>query len=122
MLSPASDKAKFFAKNFCKNSYLDDLDISLPGFPSRFDLKLSSISVAPKLDKKVTTNLDLPRVSGPDCILVVVLKNCEPELSYILAELFNMCMRESSCQDFHLCFLYSKMLGTCLWLKTSKFF
>ena len=32
---------------------------------------------------------------GPDCIPVVVLKNCEPELSYILAELFNMCLKES---------------------------
>ena len=27
---------------------------------------------------------------GHDCILVVVLKNCEPELSYILAEFFDM--------------------------------
>ena len=26
---------------------------------------------------------------------MVVLKNCEPELSYILAELFNKCLRES---------------------------
>ena len=32
---------------------------------------------------------------GPDCIPVVVLKNCEPELSYILFELFNMCLMES---------------------------
>ena len=40
-------------------------------------------------------NLDSSRVSGPDCILVVVLKNFEPELSYILAELFNMCLKES---------------------------
>ena len=32
---------------------------------------------------------------GPDCIPVVLLKNCEPELSYILAELFNMCLNES---------------------------
>ena len=28
-------------------------------------------------------NLDW-KASGPDCIPVVVLKNCEPELSYIL--------------------------------------
>ena len=34
-------------------------------------------------------NLDLSKPPGPDCIPVVVLKNCEPELSYILAELFN---------------------------------
>ena len=42
--------------------------------------------------KTVTTNLDLSKVSGPDCIPVVVLKNCEPERSYILAELFDMCL------------------------------
>ena len=32
---------------------------------------------------------------GPDCIPVVLLKNCERELSYILAELVNMCLKES---------------------------
>ena len=37
--------------------------------------------------KKVIMKLDLSNASGPDCIPVVVLKNCEPELSYILAEL-----------------------------------
>ena len=31
--------------------------------------------------------------------LVVVLKNGEPELSYILAELFNMCLKESCFPD-----------------------
>ena len=40
-------------------------------------------------------NLDLSEASGPDCIPVVVLKNCKPELSYILAELFNKCLKES---------------------------
>ena len=35
------------------------------------------------------------QMSGPDCIPVVVLKNCEPELSYILAEFFNKCFKES---------------------------
>ena len=44
---------------------------------------------------KVIMNLDLSMASGPDCILVVVLKNCEPELSYILAELFNKYLKES---------------------------
>ena len=33
--------------------------------------------------------------SGPECISVVVLKNCEHELSHILAELFNKCLEES---------------------------
>ena len=30
---------------------------------------------------------------------MVVLKNCESELSYILAELFNMCLKESCFPD-----------------------
>ena len=46
--------------------------------------------------KKVITNLDSSKASGPDCIPVVVLKNCEPELSDILAKLFNKCL-EGSC-------------------------
>ena len=44
-------------------------------------------------------NLDLSKASGPDCIPVVILKNCEPELSYILAELFNKCLKESCFPD-----------------------
>ena len=44
-------------------------------------------------------NLDLSKASGPECIPVVVLKNCEPELSYILAELFNKCLKESCFSD-----------------------
>ena len=48
----------------------------------------------------VITNLDSSKASGPDCIPVVVLKNCEPELSYILAKLFNKCLKESCLPDF----------------------
>ena len=40
-------------------------------------------------------NLDLSKASGPDCIPVVVLKNCQPERSCILAELFSKCLKES---------------------------
>ena len=39
--------------------------------------------------KKIITNLDSSKVHDPDCIPVVALNNYEPELSYILAELFN---------------------------------
>ena len=49
--------------------------------------------------RKVAMNLDLPKASGPDFIPVVVLKNCELELSYILAELFNKCLKESCFPD-----------------------
>ena len=45
--------------------------------------------------KKIIINLDLSKVSGLDCIPVVVLRNCEPEFSYILAEIFNKCLKES---------------------------
>ena len=94
VLSSASDNAKSFAENFSKSSNLDDSGISLPIFPSR-----ANISVTPKMIKKVIMNLDLSKTSGPDCIPVVVQKNCEPELSYILAELFNKCLKQSCFPD-----------------------
>ena len=61
----------------------------LPVFPSRTNLKLHNISVTPKMVKKVIMNLNLSKASDLDCIPVVVLKNFDLELSYILAELFN---------------------------------
>ena len=48
----------------------------------------------------VTTNLDSSKASGPDCIPVVVPTNCQPEFSYILAELFNKCLKESCFLDY----------------------
>ena len=95
MLSSASEKAKLFAANFSKNSNLDDSGISLPVSPSRTNLQLHNISVTSKMVKKVIMNLDLSKASGPDCIPMVVLKNCEPELSYTLDELFSKCLKES---------------------------
>ena len=47
----------------------------------------------------IIMNLDLSKASGSDCIPVVVLKNCEPKLSYMLAELFNKCFKESCFPD-----------------------
>ena len=47
VLPSASDKAKLFAKNFSKNSNLDDSGISLPVFPSTTNLKLHNISITP---------------------------------------------------------------------------
>ena len=49
--------------------------------------------------KKVIMNLDFSKASGLDCIPLVVLKNRELELSYILAELFNKCLKESCFPD-----------------------
>ena len=69
--------------------------VSLPAIPSRTNQKLHNISGTPNMVKKVRGNLYSSKASGPDCIPVVVLKNCEPEFSYILAELFNMFWKES---------------------------
>ena len=99
VLSSASDKAKLFAENSSKNSNLDDSGISFPVFSSRTNLKLHNSSVTPKMVKKVTMNLDLSKASGPECIPMVVLKNCEPELSYILADFFIKCLKESCFLD-----------------------
>ena len=100
MLSSASDKATLFVENFSKNSNLDDSGISLTVFPSRTNLKLHAIFVTPKMVKKVIMKLDLSKTSGADCIPVVVLKNCEPELSPILAELLNKCLKQSCFPDW----------------------
>ena len=80
-MSSASHKAKLFVENVSKNSNLDDSGTSLPVFTSKTNMKLD-ISATPKMLKKVISNLDSSKASGP-------------ELSYILAELFNKCLKES---------------------------
>ena len=100
MLASASDRVKLFAENFSMNSNFDDSGISLPVFPSRTNMKWHNISVTPEIVRTVVMNLDFSKASGPDCIPVVVLKNCEPELSYILAELFSKCLKESCFPDY----------------------
>ena len=99
VLSSTSDKSKLFHKMFPTNPNLDDSGISLPVFPSRTNLKQHNISVTPKMVEKVIPNLHSSKAPGPDCIPVVVLKNCEPELSYIRTELFNICLNESCFPD-----------------------
>ena len=98
VLSSASDKTKLFVKIFFKNSNLDDSGISLPGLSPRSNLKLHKISVTLKMVKRIITNLDSSKAFGPNCIPVMILKNCEPEISHILAELF-MCLKDSCFPD-----------------------
>ena len=52
-----------------------------------------------KMVKKVIINLHLSKALGPDCIPVVVLKNYESELSYMLAKLFNIWVKDSCFPD-----------------------
>ena len=64
--------------------------------------------------KKVITNLDLLKASDPDCIPVVVLKNFEPELSYILANSSKSVLKNLVFQmvgRFHCWSLYLRVLG-----------
>ena len=56
---------------------------------------MHSIFITLKVVKKVIANLDSSKASCPDCMSIVILKTCELELSYILAELFNMCLKGS---------------------------
>ena len=99
VLSSASDKAKLGAKFFLR-SLIMMTQVSLHLF-SLLELIWNCIIflLTPTMVKKVITNLDSSKASGPDCIPVVVLKNCEPELSYILAELFSKCLKKSCFPD-----------------------
>ena len=92
-------KQNCFLRNYPKNSNLDDSGITLPVFRSRTSLKLHNISEAPKMVKKVIISLDLLKLFGPDCIPVVVLKICEPEISYIPAQLLNKSLKVSCFPD-----------------------
>ena len=65
----------------------------------KLPIKLMQVTV-----RSISTNIQtvfqvrhLSEASGH--IPAVVLKNCEPELSYILAELFNKCVKESCFPD-----------------------
>ena len=62
-------------------------------FPSRTNLKLHKISTMS------ITNLDSSKMYVKDYISVVVMQKYELERSSTLAELFNLCLRESCFPD-----------------------
>ena len=80
----SSNKTNLCDEDFSNNFNLDDSDIYLPVFPCGNNRK-HIILITPKLVKKAIINFDLSKVPGPDCILVVVQKNYEPEVSCMLA-------------------------------------
>ena len=103
-------------KSFLKTFNLGDSGISLPAFSSRTAVKLDDIPVTPKLVKKAINSINFSKASDPDCILVAVMKNFEPEFSYILAGRFIIILRKSCFPDCwkgrsNLWFLYLKTLG-----------
>ena len=81
-------------------------------------MKLHNIFVTPKMVNKVIMYLDLSKASGPDCVPLVFLKNCEPELSYIFAELLRS-LAFQIVESFLQWSLYLRMLGKGLQLKTT---
>ena len=81
----SSSKTNWCDENFSNNFNLDDSGIYLPVFLCGNNRKLYIIAITPKLVKKVTIIFDSSKLPGLDCIPVVVQKNCEPELLYILA-------------------------------------
>ena len=91
MFSSASHKAQrrcvlqFIKQNCFLKTNLEDSGIPLPAFPSRTNLKLHNISVTVKMVTIIIMSLDLSKACVPDYNLVAILKNCEFELSYILA-------------------------------------
>ena len=106
-------KQNVLLKTFLRTLILITL-ISLHVFPYRTNLKLHSISITPKMVKEVIRNLDSSKASGPDCISMVALKNCEPEFPHILAELFSKCL---IFQISHWWSLYLRILGKGLQIK-----
>ena len=84
-------KEPITSKKLCSQDF-DESDICLFS-TSTINLKEHSISVISQLVGKVITNLDMSKTHGPDCIPMVVLKGCEPEISRTLAKLFNMSLK-----------------------------
>lgn len=81
VLHPISCDAKLFVEIFAQSFRL--YVFLYLGFLFRTSLKLYNILITPKVVKKVTTDLDSSMFCGPHCILIAVLRNHEPELSYI---------------------------------------
>ena len=94
VFTSASENAKLFAKHFYKNSNLDDSGHEVPTVNRRTEISLSNTVIIRKMVKKAISNHDSSKASGPDGIPVVVLKICEPKLSFILTDLFNLCLKE----------------------------
>ena len=112
-------KQNYLLKTFPRTLIFMTL-VSLPVFPSRTYLKLHNISITPKMVKKVITNLESSKASSSDCIPLVLLKNCEPELSQLNS---SICVSKSLVFQIagrsHRWSLYLRMLGKGLLLKTT---
>ena len=96
-LTTSTGKANLLARNFSCNSTLDDGPQQLTDFPSRTEQKLSSKNITAKMVSREIYELDASIATGTDRIRAIVLKMCSPELSPVLAKLYNKCLSESCC-------------------------
>lgn len=87
VLSSAPDADQLFAKIFSENPNIDDSGNVVHVVTSRSNRNLQNIYVTPDMVKNVIIDLVFVLVSTPNCTLVIVLKNCDPELLKILADL-----------------------------------
>ena len=91
MLTTSTDKANLFARNFSCNFTLDDGSQQLPDFPSRTEQRLSSKNITAKIVSLQSTILMHPKPLAPTEFQPL----CSPELSPVLAKLYNKCLVES---------------------------
>ena len=99
IVSSSADKAKIFASIFASNSTLDDQGHEVPFFPTVSENQIDTPWVTAKDVARRIRELESSKATGPDKIPVVVLKNLSPELSPILAKLFNKCIQEECFPD-----------------------
>ena len=65
----------------------------LPYCSFKSNMQMDNLTASPMVIKMVISALDSS--SGADGISVVVFENCEAEFTYMLANLFNLCLKES---------------------------
>ena len=94
-LTTSTDNANLFARNFSCNSTIDDGSQQLLDFPSHTEPRLSSKNITAKMVSRAIYHLDESKTSGPDRIPAIVLKMHSPELSPVLAKLYNRCLAEN---------------------------
>ena len=83
------------ASNLSCNSTLDNGSQQLPDFQSLTKQRLSSMNITAKMVSHAIYDPDASKASGPYIIPAIVLKMCSPELSPVIAKLYNICLAKS---------------------------
>ena len=84
----------------------------LSDIPSRTDSLVSDFKISIKEVSRLVHGLVLTKAAGTDQVPVVVLKTLSPEISPLLAKLFNRCVKENvfSILSFSICPDFNEML------------